>query len=160
VQQKEMAMNKINKSITVNAPVHAVFGYICKPRNFLKLCSNLIAVEDIEQLPSEAKGFQWEYKMVNVHFFGTSDTTEYDVNQCLVSVIEGGITGTITWLFQTQNESTQVTLIIEYVLPYPFVKKHGAKTIARENEAGIFSLLESLKSAIEHEVESKVSKQQ
>ena len=152
-------MNKINKSITINAPVHAVFRYICEPLNLLKLCSNLIAVEDIEQLPSGAKDFQWEYKMVNVHFFGTSDTTEYDVDHCLVNTIQGGITGTITWLFQPQDEATQITLIIEYVLPYLFVKKHGSKPIARENEAGILSLLESLKNAIEQAVEAKLAKQ-
>jgi hypothetical protein len=140
--------------------VHAVFRYICEPLNLLKLCSNLIAVEDIEQLPSGGKDFQWEYKMVNVHFFGTSDTTEYDVDHSLVSVIQGGITGTITWLLQPQNELTQVTLIIEYVLPYLFVKKHGAKTIARENEVGVLALMERLKSALEQAVEAKIAKQE
>jgi uncharacterized membrane protein len=144
-----MEMNKIDKTITVNAPVHAIFEYIREPLNLPKLCSKLIAVEDIRRLPNGDKNFDWEYKMVNVHFFGTSNVTECDVNRRLVSIIQGGITGTITWLFQPENGWTHVTLIVEYALPLLFVQKHGENAIARENEAGVDSLLAMLKTTME-----------
>jgi uncharacterized membrane protein len=144
-----MDMNKIDKTITINAPVHAVFEYIREPINLRDLCSNLIAVEDIQRLPNGGRSFKWEYKMVNVHFFGTSNTTECNVDHRLMSIIQGGITGSMTWLFQSENEWTHVTLIIEYALPSPFVQKHGVHTIARENEATVISCLENLKTLME-----------
>ena len=150
-------MNKINKTITINVPVHAIFEYISDPLNLSKACSNLIAVDDIEPLPNGVKNFHWEYKLANVHFFGTSDILECDVDHCLASSIEGGITGTITWLFEALPAPTQVTLIIEYELPALFVKKHGVKVISRENESAINFLLETLKTTIEKTITPKLS---
>lgn len=150
-------MNKLNKTITIDAPVHAVFEYISKPLNVSKACPNLIAVEDMEPHINGVQSFHWHYKLANVHFFGTSDTTECDINHCLVNTIQGGITGKMTWLFQAQNEATQVTLLIEYGLPYLFVKKHGARVIAHENDVAVNSLLERLKANIENAFNLKLS---
>jgi uncharacterized membrane protein len=150
MQEREaMDMNRINKAITINAPIHPVFQYIREPVNLPTLCAQLIALEDIQQLPNGGRSFKWEYKLVNVHFFGTSTTTVYDADHRLTSSIQGGITGNITWLFEADDEFTHVTLIAEYALPDHFVQKHGVNAISSETEAAISGVLQNLKANLE-----------
>ena len=142
-------MNKIERTITINAPVHTVFETIREPLNLPKLCTNLMAVADVQQIPSGGKNFKWEYKIMNVRFWGTSSVTEYDIHRRIVNSIQGGITGKLTWLFSAENGQTHVSLSIEYGLPSPLVQKHGANDVIRENEDAVTALLENLKAMLE-----------
>ncbi len=145
-----MDINKVQKKITINAPVHAVFEYIRDPVNLPKLCANFVAVDEVRSLSNGGKSFTWRYKLANVDFFGNCVTTECEVNRRLTSRLQGGITGTLTWLFNPENENTDVNFTIDYGLPAFFLQKHGRIAIMRENEAAITALLENLKVSLEN----------
>lgn len=142
-------MNKIEKTITINAPVHAIFEYVIEPLNLLKLCPKLVGIEDTHRLQNGGRSFKWEYKMVKVHFWGTSTCIECLVNQRLVNSIHGGVVGSTTWLFKADGEWTHVALIIEYAMPTPFIQRHGINAIEKENKSVAISLLETLKTTME-----------
>lgn len=143
-------MNTINKTIAINAPAHTIFSYICEPINFLKLCSHMMAIEDIQRLPNGGTSFHWEYKMADVRFIGSSRVTVFIPNRRLTSLIHGGIIGTITWLLQPEDDRTRVTLIIEHELPSPLLQKRDEKDIIGENEAVVSSFLEALKATLQN----------
>lgn len=145
-------MNKLEKTIPIKAPAHIIFEYILETPNLTNLCSRLVDIEDTQRLPNGGRSFKWEYKMVNVHFFGTSTCTKCVVNHHLVNSIRGGITGSITWLLRAEGDQTHTTLIVEYALPTPFIQKHGNNAIEQENEYVVIALLDSLKTTVEKAV--------
>jgi uncharacterized protein YndB with AHSA1/START domain len=142
-------MNIIQRTITIYAPVHTVFEYIREPDNLRKMCPNLMAVQEVQRLPGGSSSFQWAFRMAGTRFRGTGKTTECDVDRCLVSQIEGGMTGTVTWFFRPENEGTHLSLVVEYAVPLPLIHKPHVGLIISANELAVTSMLENLKITME-----------
>lgn len=142
-------MNIIRKTVIIHAPVHPVFEYVLNPDHLPEMCPNLLAVQEVQRLPNGGRSFEWEYRMAGTHFWGSCRTTECDVNHCLVSQIEGGITGRATWFFRPENQGTHVALVVEYVVPPPLIHKPHQEALIQENETAVAALLERLKINIE-----------
>jgi len=144
-----MGMNIIQRTITIYAPVRTIFEYVREPDHLRKICPNLMAVQEVQRLPGGGSSFQWEYRMAGTRFWGTGKTTECDVDHCLVSHIEGGITGTVTWFFRSEDEGTHLSLVVEYALPLPLIHKPHTDLIISENELAATAMLEKLKMTME-----------
>ena len=141
-------MAKLERSITINAPVEKVCGYI-KPENLPEFWPSLVEVKDVQKLPNGGYSNKWVYKMAGMRFEGTSEDVEVIPNERLVSKTKGGIVSTQTWIFQPEASGTKVTFNVEYTIPIPVLGKLAEAIVVKMNEHEMELLLANLKARIE-----------
>ena len=112
-------MAKVEKTITINAPVEKVFGYVSVKTNLPDIWPSMEEAKEVQSLPNGGNSFRWVYKMASVKFEGTSEDIEYIVNQRIVSKTKGGIDSTITWTFKPEVGGAKVSFDYEYTVPIP-----------------------------------------
>jgi uncharacterized protein YndB with AHSA1/START domain len=142
-------MAKIEKTITINAPVEKVFGYWEEPTNRPEVWPSLVEVKEVERLPSGGRNFRWVYKMAGVPLKGTNEATEYVANQRIVEKSKGGIESTLTWTFQPEAGGTKLTVEVEYTVPVPLLGKLAEAFIVKQNERETELILANLKARME-----------
>ena len=142
-------MAKLEKSITINAPVEKVFGYMNVPTNLPEIWPSMVEAKDVQRLPNGGNSFRWVYKMAGVRFEGTSEDTEVVANERVVSETKGGIDSTIIWMFQPEGGGTEVTFEAEYTVPIPLLGKLAEAVIVMMNEHEADLLLANLKTRME-----------
>ncbi len=98
-------MTKIQKSITINAPVKKVFEYFSKTELQPESIPGMIEVKDIKRT-EEGVGstFKWVYKMAGKCFEGESVTEEFIPEKKVVTRSKGGINSLWTWNFEPYND--------------------------------------------------------
>ncbi len=112
-------MVRIDKEAIVNAPLEEVFGYVATPANWLEIWPSLISIKDVKTLPNGGYSAKYRFKMAGRILYGTGECVEIIPNRLLVIHTEGGIKGTLTWTFRSQENRTKVTLSIECKIPIP-----------------------------------------
>jgi len=122
-------MAKVEKTITINAPVENIFSYISDPTNLPEFWPSLVEIKDVQPLPSE--------------------DTECVVNQRLVSKTKGGVESTQTWTFQPEAGGTKVTFAVEYTVPIPVLGKLAEGIIVKMNDREGDLILANLKARME-----------
>ena len=142
-------MAKIEKTITINAPVEKVFAYASDPTNLPEFWPSIVEIKDVQQLPSGGRSFGWVYKMAGMRFEGTSEDTEYVANQRSVTENKGGIRSTIAWTYQPEAGGTRLTTVTEYTVPIPLLGRLAEAFIVRLNENEAELLLANLKARME-----------
>ena len=142
-------MAKVEKTITINAPIEKVFGYVEEPTNLPEIWPSLVEAKDVQRLPNGGTSFRWVYKMAGVRFEGTSEDTDYVANQRVVSKTKGGIESTVTWTFQPEAGGTKVTYEAEYTVPIPLLGKLAEAFIVKQNEREAELILANLKARME-----------
>ena len=142
-------MAKVKKTITINAPVEKVFGYVSEPTNLPEIWPSLVEVKDVQRLPNGGTSNRWVYKMAGIRLEGTSEDAEYVANQRLVSKTKGGVQSTQTWTFQPEAGGTKVTFEIEYTVPIPVLGKLAEVVIVKMNEHEGDLILDNLKARME-----------
>jgi len=142
-------MAKVERSITINAPVEKVFSYWEEPTNRPEVWPSMVEAKDVQPLPNGGNRFGWVYKMAGVRLEGTTETTEYVANQCIVEKTKGGIESTLTWTFQPEDGGTKLTVEIEYTVPIPVLGKVAEAFIVKVNEHEAELLLANLKARME-----------
>lgn len=142
-------MARVEKTITIDAPVEKVFAYIDVPANLLEIWPSLVDVQDVERLPSGGSKFAWTYKMAGVSFDGRAEAVEYVANRRIVTKSEGGVSSTITWIFEPEEEGTKVTNVADYTVHLPVLRKLAESFLARVNENEGEVLLANLKARME-----------
>jgi uncharacterized protein YndB with AHSA1/START domain len=142
-------MARVKKSITINAPVEKIFDFVGDPNNLPAFWPSMVEAKDIEPLPNGGNRFGWVYKMAGVRFEGSSEVIEYVANQRTVTVSEGGISSTITWVFESEDGGTKVTFDAEYTVPIPLIGRLAEAIVVRQNEREAETLLANLKARME-----------
>jgi uncharacterized membrane protein len=142
-------MSKLEKSITINAPVEKVFDYINNQTNLPEIWPSLIEVTDMKPLPNGGWSNRWKYKMAGIHLSGTSEDIEHVANQRIVSKTKGGTDSIQTWTFQPADGGTKVTFAVEYTVPIPVLGKLAEAVIVKMNEQEGKTILENLKAIME-----------
>jgi len=144
-------MAKAEKTITINAPVEKVFGYIDEPANLPEIWPSLAEIKDVQKLPSGGNKNRWVYKMAGIRLEGTSESedTECVPNQRLVSKTKGGVESTQIWMFQPEAGGTKVTFEVEYTVPIPVLGKLAEAIIVKMNEHEGEVILANLKTRME-----------
>ena len=142
-------MAKGETTITINAPVEDVFSCIDEPSNLPEIWPGMVEAKDVQRLPNGGNSFRWVYKMAGMRFEGTSEDTEYVVNQRVVSKTKGGIESTVTWTLQPEASGTKVTFEAEYSVPIPLLGKLAEAFIVKQNEREAELLLANLKAKME-----------
>lgn len=142
-------MATVNKSITINAPVEKIFKYASEPSNLPEIWPSLIENESIEKLPNGGNKTRYVYKMAGMRFEGTSVDTEYIPNERVVSMTKGGVESELIWEYESEGESTNVTLRGEYTVPIPLLGKLAEAFIVKQNDKEAETILANLKSRME-----------
>jgi uncharacterized protein YndB with AHSA1/START domain len=142
-------MLKIERTVTINAPLEKVFEYACDPVNVPEFWPSLIKVEDVKRLPSGGYTFKYTFKMAGMHLNGTAENLEYVPNKRIVLKVKAGIDATITWKFETLDGKTRMIHDAEYVIPAALLGKLAEPFIAKVNEHDADSMLANLKARME-----------
>ena len=144
-------MVKLEKSITINAPVEKVFAFLTDPQNLPEIWPSMIEVKHITPAPKGGFNFDWVYKMAGMKIEGTSETVEYVLNERTVTKGTKGIESKFIWLYKPLNKTTQLTVEIEYTVPMPVLGKLAEAVVLKQNEKEAETLLFNLKSRLELE---------
>lgn len=144
-------MVKLQKSITINAPVEKVFAFLSDPRNLPEIWPSLIEVKHVTPAPKGGFHFDWVYKMAGVQIEGHSEVVEYVLNERTITKGTKGIESKFIWLYKPLNKNTQLTLEIEYTVPVPVLGRLAEPVVLKQNEQEAETLLFNLKSRMEME---------
>jgi uncharacterized membrane protein len=142
-------MAKIQKSVTINAPVQKVFDFMADPRNLPEVWPSMVEVKDVK--PSSAGGFNfgWTYKMAGVRIEGASETIEFIANKHNVTVSTKGIQSKFTWDYKSGPGGTKLDVQVEYTVPIPVLGKLAESFIIKQNDHESDALLANLKARME-----------
>ena len=139
-------MARIDREITVSAPLENVFSYISDPGNWPEFWPSLIEIKEIESLPNGGYRASYEYKMAGMRFEGIGEHSRFAPNSWLVIETRGGIRSIITWTFRSrQPDETRLTLTVEYSIPIPLLGKLAEAVVLKMNEQEADLVLANLK---------------
>jgi uncharacterized protein YndB with AHSA1/START domain len=138
-------MARIEKLATINVPTEILFDYISHPGNWPEFWPSLVAVTEVQLLPSGGYSTKWLYKMVGTSLEGTSEQTEVIPNQRIVTETKLGVTSTITWIFKPAAGRTILAFTVEYNIPIPLLGKLAEAIIVRMNESEADFIMSNLK---------------
>lgn len=126
-------MAKVERSITINAPVDRVFAYITDLANEIEY---IPSVTDIRDITGTGVGQRcgWTYKMMGIPLKGEAEITEYIPNQRYVLKSKGGILSTWAWTFKAEASKTRLNVVVEYIIPVRILSKLGDAIVQRLNE--------------------------
>jgi len=143
-------MAKVERSITINAPVEKVFAYIEDPTLNPEWLPSVMEVKDVT-VTEEGVGshFRWVYKLAGLLFEGESTTTEYIPNRRIVTQSKGGIVSTWTWTFERHDGGTKANLVVEYTIPVPVLGKLAEALVLRLNEREADLAMANIKAMME-----------
>jgi coenzyme Q-binding protein COQ10 len=141
-------MAKVEKSITINAPMEEVFAYVEDPMNQLEYLPSIVEVKDVTGQGVGAH-YHWTYKMTGLRFEGESTMTEYIPNERMVVETKGGIVSTWSWTFTPEDGGTRVDLTVEYTIPVPVLGRLGEALVLRQNEREADQALANIKAKLE-----------
>lgn len=144
-------MPKIEKSISIEAPVEKVFAYINDPTNLPEVWPSMVEVNEVNLVPEGVgSSYQWVYKMAGIRFKGTTEVIEYVANQWIIVKDKGGIEATRSVTVQPEYGGTKYTALVEYTVPIPLLGKLAEAFIRRQNENEMDMFLSNLKARLEN----------
>lgn len=139
-------MATIRKSISIHAPVDRVFDYVADPAHLPEIWPSLVEVRNVEP-HDNGKSFDWDYKLLGKRIHGHSDPVEFVANERLVTQAVRGIPNTFRWLYAAHDGATDVTLEVDYEVP--FLGRFGERIVGTINEREAATLLGNLKRRME-----------
>jgi len=143
-------MPKVERSITINAPVEKVFTYINDPELNPEWLPSMIEVKDVN-ITEEGVGshFKWVYKMAGIPFNGETTTIEHVPNQRIVVQSKVGIKSTWSWTFEPVDNGTRLSLVLEYTIPVPVLGKLAEAVVSKQNEKEADAAMANIKAKME-----------
>jgi uncharacterized membrane protein len=141
-------MAKVERSITINAPVEKVFNYIEDPMNNPEWVPSVMEVTDVSG-SGVGLHHRWTYKMAGVLLKGETTVTEHIPNERILSQSKGGVTSTWILSFKTQDGGTMMELDIEYTIPIPVLGKIVEKIVLKRNEREADLAMSNIKEKME-----------
>jgi uncharacterized membrane protein len=132
-------MPKVENEVIINAPVQAIYDYVCKPNNLLQIWPSLTEVTHQTLLPNGGYSYRWKYKMAGIRLSGIGECIEIEPNALLISKNIGDFESIVTFKFQSYNNRTRVALSFMYRLPGILSNQLTENIVLRMNfkEAGL-----------------------
>ena len=127
-------MSKIEKSITIEAPVKKVFEYASNAELMPEWLPGMVEVKDVNRT-EEGVGStnKWVYKMAGMRFEGETVTEEYVPEKKIVTRSKGGVNSLWTWNFEPHNDGTMIDLTVDYTIPIPVRGNIAEAIILKQN---------------------------
>ncbi len=143
-------MEKILKSIVIDAPPGNVFDYLCNASHLPEVSPGIVEVKNVVATPDGAQSFDWTYRLAGIHFHGHAETVEVVKDRYQLVRNETGIPGTFRWTVGKHDNGTEARLEIDhYELPIPFLARLTAPILRRLNEREADAVLRNLKARLE-----------
>ena len=141
-------MAKVERSITIKAPVKKVFAYITDPANRMEWVPSTTDIRDVIGL---GVGQRWDYtyKMAGISLKGESEVTEFTSNQRYAHKSTGGVVSTWTYTFNPEAGGTRLSLVVEYTIPIPVLGKVGERLAVGRNEREADLAMTNIKEKLE-----------
>lgn len=128
-------MVRVEKSISIKAPVGKVFDYMADPKSNLDFLPGMMDIKDIHETENHiGTHFLWTYKMAGLRFEGETTVLEWVKNNRVVTQSRGGINSKWFFTYEPKDEGTALSLAVEYDVPIPVLGKLAEAIIRRLNE--------------------------
>lgn len=142
----------IERTTLIDAPVEKVFAYYSDPQNLPEVWPSLLEVTDVERdADGHPRRFGWVYKMAGMRFSGTTENTEFEPNRRYVAESKGGISSTITTVFEAKSGKTELRETVRYSVPVPLLGKVAQRFLEKLNENEVEIIHANLKAKMESE---------
>ena len=142
-------MAKLEKTITINAPVEKVYEYLMDPANLPEIWPSMVEVKNVKNTGGAGSTFNWVYKMAGRTFEGATEIVEAAPCERVVSRSTGGIPNTFDWKYETENGGTKLSVQVEYTVPIPLLGKLAEAFVVKQNEHEMETLFANLKARME-----------
>jgi uncharacterized protein YndB with AHSA1/START domain len=124
---------KIEKRITIAAPVEEVFAYATNPEHLPEYYTGVLEVTDVRRLPNGGYSFKSMNKVAGLHADMTAESVEFIPNERIVSRARGALAdSTITVTCERmEGNKTRVTCTEEHTIHGGFLGKLGETFLAK-----------------------------
>ena len=143
-------MLSVSETVAIDAPLSDVFAYMDDPHNQAEITPSLSDVRSVEDRGDDGKRLDYTYTMAGVSLDGTLETTTYEPESRIVfNMVEGPLSGELTWEFETTDDGTRVTYSASYELPSSVLEAVVRPFAERYNERELETTLQNLKTRLE-----------
>ncbi|KAB7515833.1 SRPBCC family protein [Halosegnis rubeus] len=143
-------MLSVSETVAIDAPLSDVFAYMDDPHNQAEITPSLSDVRSVEDRGDDGKRLDYTYTMAGVSLDGTLETTTYEPESRVVfDMVEGPLSGELTWEFETTDDGTRVTYSASYELPSSVLEAVVRPFAERYNERELETALQNLKTRLE-----------
>jgi carbon monoxide dehydrogenase subunit G len=143
-------MVKVERSISIKAPVEKVFDYLSDAHSNLEYIPGMIDVRDIQDTPNHiGMHFNWTYKMAGIKFDGETTVLEWEKNRRAVTESKGGIRAKWYFTYSPEPSGSKLTIAVEYEVPVPVLGKLAEAVVRKQNEKELELGLSIVKSRME-----------
>lgn len=143
-------MLSVSETVAIDAPLSDVFAYMDDPHNQAEITPSLSDVRSVEDRGDDGKRLDYTYTMAGVSLDGTLETTTYEPESRVVfDMVEGPLSGELTWVFETTDDETRVTYSASYELPSSVLEAVVRPFAERYNERELETALQNLKTRLE-----------
>ena len=144
-------MHKISRTIDIQAPVQRVYDFMNDPNNLPSIWPNLVSVSNVVASNGGAFDFDWNFKMVGVHFKGHAKAEDAQPGRLVRFRNEGGIPSVFVWKYSgIDGAGMRLIVDIEYTMPTPVIGKIAEALAAKINARDLDGMLGNLKDLMEH----------
>jgi uncharacterized protein YndB with AHSA1/START domain len=141
-------MPKINKSISISAPVEKVFAYITTPTKGPEWLVGWTEVTDVTG-SGVGQHYRWKYSMLGVPLRGETTVREQVPNERSVTDSKGGIESTFTFTLEPHEGGTKLDLELDYTIPIPVLGKLAEQLVLKRNRREAQMSMENIKESLE-----------
>ena len=142
-------MAKVEKSVTINAPVEKVYSFINNPNKLMGMWPNASEIKNVKGLPNGGHSFDFVYKMAGIRVSGTSEDIEVIPNQRVVNETRGGVKSKMIWTLEPADGGTKLDVDVEYTVPVPVLGKLAEAIIIKINNRDLRTVLANSKDILE-----------
>jgi uncharacterized protein YndB with AHSA1/START domain len=143
-------MERIKRTVFIEAPPAKVFGYLMDPRNLPEIWPSMVEISNVEKNADGAtESNDFTYKMAGMKLQGHTRFTDVQRDRRIVWRSEGGIKSTIRWTFAPHGEGTDVVDEVEYELPANILARLAAPFVRRINQHEADACVQNLKARME-----------
>jgi len=142
-------MYEIKKSILIDAPLKKVCEFMSDPKNLPEIWPSMVEVKNVRKNQNGWWTYEWVYKMAGMTFQGESDTIKNIENAHVTTESTKGIQSHFEFDYKDIEGKTEVTVLAQYTIPIPLIKKITEKIIGKLNEQEAEVMLANLKARME-----------
>jgi ribosome-associated toxin RatA of RatAB toxin-antitoxin module len=139
-------MAVMRKTAYIDAPVDTVFTIVEAPENWPQYVPHVRKALDIRRTDRRVgDSFRLIYKVLGLTFDERLSVTAYERPNMYNMQVQGHMSGSQNWTFETQSGQTKVEIEVEYKLPAgPLGKALDALVLQRVNSKTIDQMFQNL----------------
>ena len=143
-------MERIKRTVFIEAPPAKVFGYLMDPKNLPEIWPSMVEVSNVKTKPDgTTESNDFTYKMAGMKLQGHTEFADVEPDRRIVWKSDGGIKSTIRWTFAPHGNGTDIIDEVEYELPANLLTRLAAPFVRRINEHEADACVQNLKVRME-----------